>query len=100
MDDLHMENATEDKREEIKQKIKADKAYRKEAQKIAKESGKKVTNIPSAKPKEKIKKETNIFFKIILFIPSVIMSAGSFLEKYGLTFILAIIITVLAAFLV
>lgn len=86
--------------EEIKQKIKADKAYRKEAQKIAKESGKKVTNIPSERPKEKIKKETNIFFKIILFIPSVIMSAGSFLEKYGLTFILAIIITVLAAFLV
>lgn len=86
--------------EEIKQKIKADKAYRKEAQKIAKESGKKVTNIPSVNPKEKIKKETNIFFKIILFIPSVIMSAGSFLEKYGLTFILAIIITVLAAFLV
>lgn len=48
---------------------------------------------------EKIKKEANIFTKILLFIPSAIMYGGAFLEKYCGTFIISIIVTVLAIFL-
>lgn len=97
---LYQQKLTDEEKKnnaEIKQKIKTEKAYIKEAKKVAKESGKAKSGIPSAKPKQKIKKETNIFIKIILFIPSVIMLVGSFLEKYALTFIVGIILTVLAA---
>lgn len=48
---------------------------------------------------KKVKKESNIFTKILLFIPSAIMYGGAFLEKYCVTFIISIVVTVLAIFL-
>ena len=82
---------------ELKEKYKTAKAFEKESKRVAKQNGSKPIKSTAKKEKLKIKKETNIFTKIILFIPSVIMLAGSFLEKYGLTFILFIILTVLSA---
>lgn len=80
------------------EKIKADKAYEKESAKLAKANGQK----PAQKKKDanapSIVKETSVVTKILLFIPSAIMLAGSFLEKYGLTFIISIVATVLFAF--
>ena len=106
---------------ELSEKLKAKKAYEKEAKKLAKEKAKEKKQnsnvvgydhnksekkasydpIKNSKESEKItiKKNVNIFTKIILFIPSAIMLAGSFLEQYGLTFILSVI-GVIAAVLV
>ena len=91
---------------ELEEKIKAQKAYAKEAKKIAKqkakEGGSKKTPYDPFKDKqapEKITKEVGIFTKIILFIPSVLMMAGSFLEKYGLTFIISIAAVIIAIFI-
>ena len=83
-----------DEQKQANEKIKADKAYEKEAAKLAKANGQKADK---KKPEEKkLIKETSIVTKILLFIPSAIMLAGSFLEKYGLTFIISIVVTVLA----
>lgn len=93
------------KNEEIKQLQLANKAAEKEAQKLAKEKAKEKKGTAPAKIKkssdggEKIKKETNIFTKILLFIPSAIMYGGAFLEKYCVTFIISIVVTVLAIIL-
>ena len=84
-----------DEQKQLNEKIKAEKAYAKEAEKLAKANGQKIAKEKNAGA-PKITKETNIVTKILLFIPSVIMLAGSFLEKYGLTFIISIIVTVLA----
>ncbi len=43
-----------------------------------------------------IKTDANIFAKILLFIPSAILYAGAYLEKYCVTFIVSIAVTVLA----
>ncbi|MBQ7595095.1 MAG: hypothetical protein IJU45_00350 [Clostridia bacterium] len=74
---------------EIKEKIKARKAFEKERKKLAKESGK------AYKPSSNddigvIKSQSSIFTKIILFIPSAVLYAGACLEKYAVTFILSI----------
>ena len=82
---------------ELKEKAKTAKAFDKEAKRVAKQNGTAPEKSTAKKEKIRIKKETNLFTKIILFIPSVIMLAGSFLEKCGLTLILFIIITVLSA---
>ena len=82
----------EDKKlnEEIKEKIKANKAFEKEQKKLAKEKGKPFK--PSAKEDIGIiKSQSSIFTKIILFIPSAVLYAGAYLEKYAVTFILSVI---------
>lgn len=78
------------------EKIKAEKAYEKEAKKLAKANRQKAPEKKKDADAPSIVKETNIFTKIILFIPSAIMLAGAFLEKHGLTFIISIAVTVLA----
>lgn len=88
-----------DEQKQFNEKIKAQKAYEKEAKKLAKVNGQKV-NASKKTDSPAMVKETNIVAKILLFIPSVIMLAGSFLEKYGLTFIISIAVTVLAYFFV
>ncbi len=86
-----------DAQKEANEAIKAQKAYEKEAKKLAKANEK---SAPKTKGNEqKIIKETSIITKILLFIPSAVILAGSFLEKYGLTFIISIIVTVLAILL-
>ena len=91
--------------EEIKQLQLANKAAEKEAQKLAKEKAKEKKGTAPVKIKkssdggEKIKKETNIFTKILLFIPSAIMYGGAFLEKYCVTFIISVVVTLLAIIL-
>ncbi len=82
--------------EENKEKIKAQKAYDKEAKKLAKVNGQKADTKEKNDDTPVIIKETSIITKILLFIPSALILAGSFLEKYGLTFIISIIVTVLA----
>ncbi|MBQ8783999.1 MAG: hypothetical protein IJZ57_09565 [Clostridia bacterium] len=81
---------------EANEKIKAEKAYQKEAKKLAKANGQKTPEKKKNGEEKKLVKETSIFTKILLFIPSAIMLTGSFLEKHGLTFIISIIVTVLA----
>lgn len=113
---IYQQKLTDEEKEEnkrIAENLKTQKAYNKEAKKIAKEKQKESTVVgydhnsqksskaaydPIKAKKNVIKKETNLFVKIILFIPSVIMLAGSFLEKYAITFILSIITIVLAIF--
>ena len=82
----------EDKKlnEEIKEKIKARKAFEKEHKKSAADSGK-ASDLSASNDIGVIKSESNIFTKIILFIPSAILYAGSYLEKYAVTFILSVI---------
>lgn len=88
--------------EEIKKRQLANKAFEKEAEKIAKEKAKEKKGSAPVKIKknsegsEQIKTDTNIIAKIILFIPSAIAYAGAYLEKYCVTFIISIIVTVLA----
>ena len=76
---------------EIKEKIAARKAFEKERRKLAKESGKPVPPAASNEDIGVIKSQSNIFTKIILFIPSAVLYAGAYLEKYAVTFILSII---------
>ena len=83
-----------DEQKQANEKIKADKAYEKEAKKLAKANGQKADKKKGEE--KKLIKETSIFTKILLFIPSALMLAGSFLEKYGLTFIISVVVTVLA----
>ena len=83
-----------DEQKQANEKIKADKAYNKEAAKLAKANGQKTDKKKGEE--KKLIKETSIVAKILLFIPSAIMLAGSFLEKHGLTFIISVIVTVLA----
>ncbi len=82
-----------DEQKQLNEKIKAAKAYEKEAKKLAKANGKKAeqnSELPS------IVKETGVVTKILLFIPSAIMLIGSILEKHGITFVISIAVTVLA----
>ncbi len=83
-----------DEQKQINEKIKADNAYQKEAAKLAKANGQKSDKKKGEE--KKLIKETSIVAKILLFIPSALMLAGSFLEKYGLTFIISIVVTILA----
>lgn len=53
----------------------------------------------TSKKSRKSNGETNIVAKILLFIPSAILYAGAYLEKYCGTFIISIIATVLAVVL-
>ncbi len=88
--------------EEIIKKQKENKAFAKEAKNAAKEKAKEKKGSAPVKYKKiennnlKIKTDTNIIVKILLFIPSAIMYGGAYLEKYGITFIISIIVTVLA----
>lgn len=88
-----------DEQKQANEKIKAEKAYEKEAKKLAKANGQKVPEKKKDAKAPSVVKETSIFTKIILFVPSVIMLAGSFLEKYGLTFVISVVATVLLAIL-
>lgn len=76
---------------EIKEKIKAKKAFEKERKKLAKESGKPYKPAASKDDIGVIKSQSSIFTKIILFIPSAVLYAGAYLEKYAVTFILSVI---------
>ncbi len=86
-----------DEQKQYNEKIKAQLAYDKEAEKLAKANGQKTDKKKSAKPA--LVKAPSVFEKVILFIPSILMLAGSFLEKYGLTFIISVIVTVIACFI-
>ncbi len=85
-----------DEQKQYNEKIKAQLAYEKEAKKLAKANGQKSEKKKSTKPS--LIKEASVFEKIVLFVPSVLMLAGSFLEKYGLTFVISVIVTVVACF--
>ena len=74
---------------EIKEKIKARKAFEKESKKLAKESGKKVVKTNANNDIGEIKSQSGIVSKILLFIPSAVLYAGAYLEKYAVTFILS-----------
>ncbi len=87
-----------DEQKQFNEKIKAEKAYEKEAKKLAKANGQKAPQ-KSKNDTPAIVKETSIVAKILLFIPSAILLTGSFLEKHGLTFTISIAVTVLAYFL-
>lgn len=88
--------------EEIKKRQQANKAFEKEAKRVAKEKAKEKKGSAPAKIKkaakgnEKIKSDTNIVVKILLFIPSAILYGGAYLEKYCGTFIISVIVTILA----
>lgn len=80
---------------EIKERIKANKAFEKEQKKLAAQKAKNGEKVSIAAKKSKedigmIKSESNIFIKILLFIPSAVLYAGAYLEKYAVTFILSI----------
>lgn len=87
---------------ELLQKERENKAFEKEARKAAKEKAKEKKGSAPVKykkgqnQKKEISKETNIVAKILLFIPSAILYAGAFLEKYCVTFIISVIGTILA----
>lgn len=96
---IYQDKLTDDQKqmnEQNKEKIKAQKAYDKEAKKLAKANGQKVDSKTDKEDAPVILKETSIATKILLFIPSALMLAGSFLEKYALTFVISVIATVLA----
>lgn len=87
--------------EEIKKRQQANKAFEKEAKKLAKEKAKEKkgtapVKIKKATENEKIKSDTNIVAKILLFIPSAVLYGGAYLEKYCGTFIISVIVTILA----
>lgn len=88
------------KNEEIKKQRAQNKALEKEAKKNAKANAKKGTAPVKFKKNsnggEQIKTDTNIVAKILLFIPSAILYGGAYLEKYGITFIISIVVTALA----
>lgn len=100
-------------RKELKEKAKADKAANALAMKQYEAEQKASKNQHTNKTKEAnkppvLKKVENIkvaipqtplVWKILLFIPSLIMLVGSFLEKYGLTLLINIIIVVLSVIL-
>lgn len=87
-----------DAQKQANERIKAEKAYEEEAKKLAKANGQKAPEKKKDADAPTIIKETSIVTKILLFIPSAIILAGSFLEKYGLTFIISVIATVIFAF--
>ncbi len=84
-----------DEQKQYNDKLKSLMAYEKEAKKLAKANGDKSKKKPAH---HALIKEASVVEKILFFIPSAIMLAGSFLEKYGLTFILSIVISVVAYF--
>lgn len=89
--------------EEIKKQRAQNKALEKEAKKSAKANAKKgaapVKFKKNSDGGEKIKSDTNIVAKVLLFIPSAILYGGAYLEKYGITFIISIVATALAIIL-
>lgn len=103
--DTKLTEAEKERNEEIKRKIAKNKAKEKAAQKAAKEKAKEVKGTAPAKIKssaqglETVKSETGIVAKILLFIPSAILYAGAFLEKYCVTFIISIAVTVVSIIL-
>lgn len=103
--DSKLTDAEKERNEEIKKIISENKAKEKAAQKAAKEKAKSskgsapVKIKSSAQGLETIKTETGIVSKILLFIPSAILYAGSFLEKYCVTFIISIAVTVISIIL-
>lgn len=85
-----------DEQKQANEKIKAEKAYEKEAKKLAKANGQKAPQKKKDADTPTIAKEAGIVTKILLFIPSAIILVGSILEKHGITFIISIAVTVLA----
>ena len=85
---------------EIKEKIKANKAFAKAQKKLAKEKAKQGGKASAAvTPKQEplqIKRQSGIVTKILLCIPSAILYAGAWLEAHAITFLCCVAAVALA----